>query len=118
MIKASSNKVNVKWPSGISFNYRRGTAGKVDLKVVEAAVGGQYDPQWLPIFGSKSPKRENETTDPRFTVADVVQVEVNLEEFQLKQADFGCWQPEMSKVLNPFLSTFSCNFMMIIYFNS
>ena len=82
----------------------RGKDGKIDVKFVEAAVGGHYDPQWLPTFGSKSSKRKKEeeetmvTTDPRFVVGDLVQVELNQEEFRERQAEVGGWSPQMSKV--------------------
>ncbi len=101
VLKASNNKVSVKWPSGTIFDYRRGETGKVDLKVVKAAVGGYYDPQWLPTFGSKLSKKEEETTvttSTCFAVGDLVKVNLDLEKFREKQAEFGGWNPLMSKV--------------------
>lgn len=100
-MKSSSIKVGVRWPSGNNITYRRGADGKVDLKLVRAAVGGRYDPQWLPTFGSKSSKRQEETlvkTDPLFAVGDIVKVGVNLEEFREKQAQCGGWNTEMPPV--------------------
>jgi len=101
-VKVSNNRVSVRWPSGNIFTYRRGVDGKVDLKVVKAAVGGHYDPQWLPTFGAKSSKKEEETmvtTSTHFAVGDEVQIKVNLEEFREKQAELGGWNPQMSKVI-------------------
>jgi len=91
----------VKWPSRDIFTYRQGADGKVDLKVVEAAVGGHYDPQWLPPLWSNSSKIEEGTmvtTKTLFAVDDVVEVHLDLEEFRKKQAELGGWNPQMSKV--------------------
>ncbi len=103
MIKSSTHdKVSVRWAPGSICSYRRGEGGKTDLKVVEAAVGGYYDPQWLPIFGSKSSalRMDDEDSEERkcLAVGDLVQVHPDLQEFREKQAEYGGWHPEMTKV--------------------
>lgn len=95
--------MRVKWAPGNIRSYRRGKDGKVDLKVVEAAVGGHYDPLWLPIFESRksSLQIKNDTENNRKTlfVGDLVQIDLTVERFREKQAESGGWHHEMSTVL-------------------
>lgn len=89
-------KVQVQWgtSSPYSFPYRRGLDGKMDLKVIQAAIGGSYDPESLPVLGAGSPStRAND-----FFVGDRVRVKATLEEFRSKQIGHGGWNPLMETV--------------------
>lgn len=66
----------------------------MDLKVIQAAIDGSYDPESLPVLATGTPpSRAND-----FFVGDRVRVNATLEEFRSKQAGHGDWNPLMETV--------------------
>jgi hypothetical protein len=87
-----------------SYSYRVGLNGKMDLKMAKAGIGGQYQPDTLPILVISKPRVDEKTndviTDPPFVIGDRVKVVVVLEELREMVVDCGLgWNNgEMKKV--------------------
>lgn len=100
----NNNKVYVKWRSNSScyLPYRRGEDGKMDVQVVECAVGGRYHPEWLPVLRATSDvnKEFGKTVSAtsHFSVGDLVKLGLTLDTFREKQSECGGWNPLMAKV--------------------
>ncbi len=99
--KLIKGKVNVEWISSDKiYTYRRGKQGKMDLKVVEAATGGRYLPEWLPALKviTEEETTTTETSMKYFSVGDRVQIVATGTEMRKKQAELGGWNESMTKV--------------------
>ncbi len=99
-----NNKVYVKWRSNTNryLPYRRGEEGKIDVQVVECAVGGRYHPEWLPVLRATSDvqKEFGKTVSAmsHFSSGDLVEIGHTLDSFREKQSECAGWNPLMSKV--------------------
>ena len=98
--------VLVRWKANNTTHpYRRGLKGKVDLKAVEASVGGHYQPDWLPVLKidthqAAGDQKKSTTRSPvHFTVGDRVKIESSPEELRSKQMEQGGWHAMMIQVL-------------------
>ena len=101
-------QVKVQWESNSKiFEYDRGFNGKVDLKCVEPALGGYYQPEWLPILMADihSSKQEAKYSDGTcsFAVGDKVKIDesaTNADQLRSKQAQYkgAGWDPGMEQV--------------------
>ncbi|XP_065164682.1 E3 ubiquitin-protein ligase MIB2 [Atheta coriaria] len=91
---------NVAWFSGSTNVYRLGHKGNCDIKCVEAASGGFYYPEHLPVLGQNIetavalPSRQG---PPPFSVGDKVQVIVSVEQLKFMQQGHGGWNPKMAE---------------------
>ncbi len=95
---------NVAWASGSTNVYRLGHKGKVDLKLVHAAVGGFYYREALLVLGlpdstNRPPRCPG---SPRnvvaFSVGDKVKVTVDADRLREMQEGHGGWNPRMAEV--------------------
>lgn len=92
-------RVIVKWGcSDTTFTYRRGHQGKMELRAVEAATGGRYQPDWLPVLKVITEEEWSEISVNHFSVGDRVQIVDTVAGLREKQACHGGWNAEMSKV--------------------
>ena len=99
---------NVAWTSGSTNVYRLGHKGKVDLRLVQAAVGGWYYRDALPVLGLTADTLGRPLRDqgsPRFTgsvafsVGDKVKVMVDAERLKEMQEGHGGWNPRMAECI-------------------
>ncbi|EFX67755.1 hypothetical protein DAPPUDRAFT_261080 [Daphnia pulex] len=98
---------NVAWASSGSTNvYRLGHKGKVDLKLVHAAVGGFYYREALPVLGLSSDSASRTPRGPgspggvaAFSVGDKVKVTVDADRLREMQEGHGGWNPRMAEAL-------------------
>ena len=96
---------NVVWASGSTNVYRLGHKGKVDLKLVHAAVGGFYYREALLVLGlscdlTNRPLRGHGSprTVVAFSVGDKVKVTVDADRLREMQEGHGGWNPRMAEV--------------------
>ncbi|XP_046454465.1 E3 ubiquitin-protein ligase MIB2-like [Daphnia pulex] len=107
----TSGKIWVQWPCELdkSYPYRVGFSGKMDLKMAKAGVGGQYQPDTLPVLKISKPRVNEKTNevvaDPPLVVGDRVKVVVGLEDLREMSVDCGIgWNAgKMKKVANEIL---------------
>ncbi|XP_052213892.1 E3 ubiquitin-protein ligase MIB2-like isoform X1 [Dreissena polymorpha] len=90
----------VQWSSGATNVYRVGHKGKVDLKFIQAAGGGFYYKDHLPILGKDYIGEVTEQLNPpgishQFKVGDKVRVDLEVEILRMMQEGHGGWNPRM-----------------------
>ena len=102
----NEGKVDVKWGSSDkTVTYRRGHQGKMELKAVEAATGGRYHSEWLPILKVITEEESTGILVNRFSVGDRVQIVATVMELREKQTTHGGWTESMNKVLLNFINS-------------
>lgn len=90
-------KVSVQWGSNQeTSSYRCGLDGRMELKAVEPAVGGSYQPEWLPVLKTKESTEEEFRS--RFSVGDRVKMVGTVADLKEKQEMHNRWNPNMEKV--------------------
>ncbi|XP_017770647.1 PREDICTED: E3 ubiquitin-protein ligase MIB2 [Nicrophorus vespilloides] len=101
--ESSRSVANVTWANGSTNVYRLGHKGNCDIKYVEAASGGRYYIEHLPILGhiveqvQVKPVRLGPVP---FSVGDKVQVLVNIEQLREMQQGHGGWNPKMGEFID------------------
>ncbi len=89
-----------------SYSYRVGLNGKMDLKIAKAGIGGNYQPDTLPVLVISKPRVNEKTNDviadPSFVVGERVKFAVGLKELRNMVVDSGIyWHPDiMKRVVN------------------
>ncbi|XP_050414491.1 E3 ubiquitin-protein ligase MIB2 isoform X2 [Patella vulgata] len=87
---------HVTWGSGSTNVYRVGHKGKVDIKYIQAADGGDFYPDHLPVLGEFT-----ETILPgvpcQFKVNDKVICDLDPELLKAMQEGHGGWNPRMAE---------------------
>ncbi|XP_052213895.1 E3 ubiquitin-protein ligase MIB2-like isoform X2 [Dreissena polymorpha] len=85
----------VQWSSGATNVYRVGHKGKVDLKFIQAAGGGFYYKDHLPILGEVTEQLNPPGISHQFKVGDKVRVDLEVEILRMMQEGHGGWNPRM-----------------------
>lgn len=92
---------NVSWVSGSTNVYRLGHKGNVDLKYIQAASGGFYYRDHMPILGRKEELQPiAASTRSTFTVGDRVRVCLERNALIKLQQGHGGWNTRMADYLN------------------
>lgn len=91
---------NVQWGSGSTNVYRLGHKGNVDLKYIQAASGGFYYRDHMPILGKKEEQHQLTNVAVPFSVGDFVKVCVDRNTLMNLQQGHGGWNPRMAEFLN------------------
>jgi len=89
---------NVCWSASSTNVYRVGHKGKVDLKYVQDAVGGNYIKEHLPILGIQQEDLPRVPAIPShltFSVGDKVKVLMDVAMLRQMQEGHGGWNPKM-----------------------
>lgn len=89
----------VTWSSGSTNVYRVGHKGKVDLKYVQAASGGFYYREHLPVLGEFSDFPASASITHQFKVGDKVRVDLDAEILRMMQEGHGGWNPRMGEYI-------------------
>ncbi|XP_072378782.1 E3 ubiquitin-protein ligase MIB2 isoform X1 [Diabrotica undecimpunctata] len=99
--ESSRSVANVRWYSGSTNVYRIGHKGNCDIKFVEAASGGQYYPEHLPILGQNiDPVVQPGRPGPcPFNVGDKVRFNASVEQLKIMQQGHGGWNPRMAEYM-------------------
>lgn len=96
---------SVTWASGSTNVYRLGHKGNVDLKFVQAASGGFYYRDHMPILGKKEESSIGmaaaaASTRSTFAVGDRVRVSLDKNGLVKLQQGHGGWNPKMADFLD------------------
>ncbi|WAR14989.1 MIB2-like protein [Mya arenaria] len=86
----------VTWSSGSTNVYRVGHKGKVDLKYMQAASGGFYYKDHLPVLGEISEMVTHPGISHHFKVGDKVRVGLEVDILRMMQEGHGGWNPRMA----------------------
>ncbi|XP_075213933.1 E3 ubiquitin-protein ligase mind bomb 2 [Lycorma delicatula] len=102
--ESARSVVNVTWTSGSTNVYRLGHKGKVDIKCVQEATGGNYYREHLPILGHRLSSQVNECVPnaPRtltFNQGDKVRVTMDIETLKGIQEGHGGWNARMEEYI-------------------
>lgn len=89
---------NVSWGTGSTNVYRLGHKGNVDLRYIQAASGGYYYRDHMPILGKKEEQAQTNVT-PAFAVGDFVKVCLDKNALVKLQQGHGGWNPRMAEFL-------------------
>ncbi|KAL4220948.1 E3 ubiquitin-protein ligase mib2 [Mactra antiquata] len=89
----------VTWSSGSTNVYRVGHKGKVDLKYVQAATGGNYYRDHLPVLGEFPEVTTNPGITHQFKVGDKVRVDLEVDILKIMQEGHGGWNPRMGEYI-------------------
>lgn len=91
---------NVSWVAGSTNVYRLGHKGNVDLRYIQAASGGYYYRDHMPVLGKKE-EQQPLVSAPRstFTVGDRVKVSLDKTALVKLQQGHGGWNPRMAEFL-------------------
>ncbi|XP_045161724.1 E3 ubiquitin-protein ligase MIB2-like [Mercenaria mercenaria] len=89
----------VTWSSGSTNVYRVGHKGKVDLKYVQAASGGFYYRDHLPVLGEFPELMTNTGITNQFKVGDKVCVDLEPDILRMMQEGHGGWNPRMGEYI-------------------
>lgn len=94
---------NVSWVSGSTNVYRLGHKGNVDLKYLQAAVGGAYYRDHMPVLGQTEEQQPVAITSaasrPTYAVGDIVKVCLERDALMHLQQGHGGWNPRMAEYL-------------------
>lgn len=96
---------SVTWTSGSTNVYRLGHKGNVDLKFIQAASGGFYYRDHMPILGKKEESSSGmaaaaASTRSTFAVGDRVRVSLDKNGLITLQQGHGGWNPKMADFLD------------------
>lgn len=96
---SSRSVANVTWTSGSTNVYRLGHKGNVDLRYVQAASGGFYYRDHMPVLGKRE-DHQSTVTSTSFAVGDRVKVSVDKPTLVKMQQGHGGWNPRMAEFLD------------------
>lgn len=90
---------NVSWSTGSTNVYRLGHKGNVDLRYIQAATGGFYYRDHMPILGKKEEQAQTNNVTTAFSVGDYVKVCLDKNALMKLQQGHGGWNPRMAEFL-------------------